>query len=93
MTNQLARSEPDHVDTRDMLVIHTSLRREYRLAPALVRAVAPGDMTLGRRVSEHLDFFKTMLHRHRGGEDSVPFILARRAFARYDRRVHGTATP
>jgi hypothetical protein len=52
MTTQLARSEPEHVDTRDMLVIHTSLRREYRLAPALVRAVAPGDMTRrGRRRS------------------------------------------
>ena len=31
------------VDTRDMVVVHVAFRREYRLAPALVRGVTPDD--------------------------------------------------
>ncbi|NJC68066.1 hemerythrin domain-containing protein [Planosporangium flavigriseum] len=62
-----------------MLVIHTALRREYRLAPALVRAVAPGDAARARVISEHLDFLNNMLHHHHSGEDRLlwPKLLDR----------------
>ncbi|MCU1604138.1 MAG: hypothetical protein JWP46_603 [Modestobacter sp.] len=32
------------VDTREMVAVHSAFRREFGLAPALVRAVAPGDV-------------------------------------------------
>jgi hemerythrin-like domain-containing protein len=79
LTAQPASAEPGHIDTRDMLVVHTALRREYRLAPTLVLAVAPGDVTRARQVSEHLDFLNNMLHHRHTGEDRLlwPKLLER----------------
>jgi hemerythrin-like domain-containing protein len=79
MSPQPAPTEPDQVDTRDMIVIHTAFRREYGLAPALVRAVAPGDAARAGQVSDHLDFLNNMLHHHHSGEDRLlwPKLLQR----------------
>jgi hypothetical protein len=131
----MSSSQPDVIDTRDMVVVDTAFRREFRLAPGLVRGVADGDV-------EHLSAEEEQLlpiaARHvtaaewqRLGEEGMAGVrqsqlplafgmmqyegdpealaemlshapllarllmpvLAPRAFARYSKRVHGTATP
>lgn len=59
------------VDVRDMVVVHTALLREYRLAPSAVRAVADGDVARARRVTKHLAFLHDVLHHHHTGEDTL----------------------
>jgi hypothetical protein len=72
-------AEPGGVDTRDMIVVHVAFRREYRLAPELVRSVAPGDVARAGQVSDHLDLLNAMLHHHHAGEDRLlwPKLLER----------------
>ena len=53
-------SEADAVDTRDMVVVHTAFRREFGLAPALVRGVATGDRRRAGVVAQHLDMLTAM---------------------------------
>jgi hemerythrin-like domain-containing protein len=79
MTTEPATTEPGGVDTRDMIVVHTAFRREYRLAPALVRSVAPGDVTRANQVGDHLQLLNEMLHHHHSGEDRLlwPRLLQR----------------
>ena len=36
-----------------MIVVHIAFRREYRLAPGLVRSVIPGDDVRAREVSDY----------------------------------------
>jgi hemerythrin-like domain-containing protein len=60
------------VDVRDMVVVHTALVRELRLAaPAVLRATASGDARLVRDVAAHLDLLATLLHHHHAGEDEL----------------------
>jgi hemerythrin-like domain-containing protein len=54
---------------RDMLVVHTALLREYRLAPAAVRRVPPGARRQAADVDRHLGFLCDLLHHHHTGED------------------------
>ena len=70
---------PGAVDTRDMIVVHVAFRREYRLAPALVRGVSPGDEVRARQVSDHIELLNSMLHHHHAGEDRLlwPRLLER----------------
>lgn len=74
-----ARDQRELVDTRDMLVLHRALTREFRLAPAAVRRVTPGDRKQARRVDEHLGFICDLLHEHHVGEDEIvwPTLRAR----------------
>lgn len=67
------------LDTRDMVVVHTAFRREFRLAPALVRGVAEGDVRRAGVVADHLDLMTTMLHHHHETEDRLlwPALLER----------------
>lgn len=67
------------VDTRDMLVVHDAVRREWGLAPGLVRAVEAGDTRRAEVVAAHLDLQAAMLHHHHEGEDRVlwPVLLPR----------------
>lgn len=67
------------VDVRDMLVVHTALLREYRLAPGLIRATAAGDVRRARVVTAHLAFLGDLLHHHHAGEDALlwPKLLDR----------------
>ena len=67
----MSTNEADVVDTRDMVVVHTAFRREFGLAPALVRGVAPGDQKRADVVADHLDTLTAMLHHHHAGEDRL----------------------
>jgi hypothetical protein len=62
---------PTTVDTRDMVVVHDSFRREFGRAPALVRAVAPGDTVRAAVVADHVDLLGALLHHHHTGEDRL----------------------
>jgi len=66
-------------DTHDMIVVHRVFRREFRLAPRLVRAVRPGDVVRARRIGGHLTDLYEGLHHHHTNEDVVlwPLLLAR----------------
>jgi hypothetical protein len=56
---------------QEMVVVHRMFRREYGLAPVLVRGVAPGDRTRAEVVGAHLVELGTMLHHHHTGEDEL----------------------
>ncbi len=59
------------VDTRDMLVVHDSIRRQFGQVPALVRDVAPGDGVRAAVVADHVDLLGALLHHHHAGEDRL----------------------
>ncbi len=61
----------DGVDTRDMLVVHDSIRRQFGQAPSLVRGVAPGDTGRAAVVADHVDLLGALLHHHHAGEDRL----------------------
>lgn len=67
------------LDTRDMVVVHDALRREYRLMPDLVRGVAPGDSLRTQVVADHVALVAGLLHHHHTGEDRLlwPVLLPR----------------
>ena len=69
----------DVIDTRDMIVVHTASRREFRLAPGLVRGVPEGDVRRAAVVAEHLDLLTNLLHHHHETEDRLlwPVLLER----------------
>ena len=58
-------------DTRDMLVVHDSIRRQFGAAPALVRGVAVGDTDRAAVVADHVDLLGALLHHHHAGEDRL----------------------
>ncbi|ORW24444.1 hypothetical protein AWC19_09595 [Mycobacterium palustre] len=62
---------------RDMLILHAALAREFRLAPAAVSRVDPGDRKQARYVDEHLTLICDMLHEHHGGEDAILWPVLR----------------
>jgi hemerythrin-like domain-containing protein len=66
-------------DTRDMIVVHRVFRREFRLAPTLIRGVRPGDTARARVVADHLRDIYQGLHHHHTAEDELlwPLLLAR----------------
>jgi hemerythrin-like domain-containing protein len=65
------------VDVRDMLVLHASLSREFRLAPAAVLRVKSGDRKHARDVDEHLALICEMLHEHHDAEDKILWPVLR----------------
>lgn len=69
----------EKIDTRDMICIHVFLRREFRLAPDLVRAVGDGATDRAATVDDHLDFVTKVLHYHHTSEDDLlwPKLLER----------------
>lgn len=75
MTTSITR----RVDTQDMIVVHTAFRREFRLAPGLVRGTSVGDLSRAAIVAAHLDLMKNFLHLHHSGEDRLlwPKLLDR----------------
>lgn len=66
-------------DTRDMIVVHTALRREFQLAPGLVRGTPVGDTARVSTVVEHLKLITGLLHLHHAEEDRLlwPKLLDR----------------
>lgn len=69
----------DLVDTREMVLIHTFVRREFRLAGGVVRRVADRDVRRAEEVAAHLDFLMEFLHHHHTIEDELlwPALLER----------------
>jgi hypothetical protein len=69
----------DRVDTRDMIVVHTALRREFRLAPGLARGTSAGDLSRASIVAGHLELMNGFLHLHHKGENRLlrPRLLDR----------------
>lgn len=59
------------VDVRDMIVVHTAMLREFRLAPRAVRRTEPGDRKQAAAVAGHLEFVCGLLHHHHSGEDEL----------------------
>lgn len=66
-----AAAERAPVDVRDMLVVHTAMLREFRLAPAAVVAVAADDHRRVKVVASHVRFLTDLLHHHHEGEDRL----------------------
>lgn len=60
-------------NTDDMKMIHTVFRREFRLAPPMVRAVDIGDTAKAGRVTAHVTEIVDMLHHHHHGEEVLVF--------------------
>lgn len=59
------------VDVRDMIVAHTAMLREFRLAPAAVTRTTPGDRRRAAAVAAHIRFVCDLLHHHHEGEDAL----------------------
>jgi hemerythrin-like domain-containing protein len=68
-----------HTDTWDMVLVHRVFRREFRILPALVRAVLPGDTARADVLGEHLANVAAGLHHHHTTEDEMvwPLLLDR----------------
>lgn len=64
-------------DTRDMLVVHTALRREFRQAPELVRAAGAQEGAVRDRIADHISWLLNFLHHHHDGEDRLLWPLLR----------------
>ncbi|MFH8224583.1 hemerythrin domain-containing protein [Streptomyces sp. NPDC018057] len=69
----------DKPETEQMVVIHRTLRREFRNLPSLVAAVRPADTARARVVGDHLALVLTMLHEHHEAEDMFlwPILMER----------------
>ncbi|WP_328461352.1 hemerythrin domain-containing protein [Actinoplanes sp. NBC_00393] len=67
------------VDTWEMVLVHRVFRREFRMLPALVRAVAPGDTARAEAIGDHLHNLAGALHHHHTAEDELlwPLLLDR----------------
>lgn len=78
-TPVIAPRIPGRTDVREMFVVHTAFRRDFRLAPGLIRSVPIGDRARARLVAEHLTMVTEMLHHHHTGEDELlwPLLLER----------------
>jgi hypothetical protein len=60
---------------REMSMAHRFFRREFLLAPAVVRRVDVGDTDRAGVVAAHLQLVGTTLHHHHGAEDDVIWPL------------------
>lgn len=67
----VATVEQPLVDVRDMIVVHTAMLREFRLAPQAVARLPTGAHRAARRVNAHLELLCDMLHHHHAGEDEL----------------------
>lgn len=66
------------VDVRDMVVVHTALLREFRLAPDAVTRAGTSPKAV-RQLDRHLGLLCGLLHHHHAGEDTLlwPRLRAR----------------
>ena len=67
----MAQTTATKPDVQEMVIVHRMFRREYRLAPVLVRGVAAGDRPRAAVVAAHLRELTVMLHHHHHGEDDL----------------------
>jgi hemerythrin-like domain-containing protein len=70
---------PSLIEVHDMVVVHRAFRREFRLVPDLLRAVAAGDLRRAAVIADHIRLTLTGLHYHHIGEDDLlwPLLLER----------------
>jgi len=81
-TQMLVRRRPD---TSDMVVLHRVFRREFGLAPDLVRAVPDGDVARADYLAGHLTLLLVGLRHHHAVEDELLWPrLVERATLRAD---------
>lgn len=66
-------------DTTDMVLVHRAFRREFGLAPWLIRSVRADDTARVEQVAKHItEFADALLHHHSGEDDLVwPKLLQR----------------
>src|ERR1700754_1115254 len=66
-------------DIDEMYLVHTMLRREFSLLPALIRGTHRNDTRRRALISAHALFVCQILHTHHEGEDLVlwPLLLER----------------
>ena len=62
-------STTEATDTWDMVLVHRGFRRDFRMLPALVRAVTEGDTARAETVGFHLEKVADALHHHHTAED------------------------
>lgn len=74
-----ATSTTERTDTWDMVVVHRVFRREFRMAPALIRAVPPGRTARAEVLADHFTNVATALGHHHTAEDEMvwPLMLDR----------------
>jgi hemerythrin-like domain-containing protein len=68
-------------NVHDMVVVHRTFRREFRLIPELVRRVQPGDTARAAVLAAHARLLLDGLHMHHTSEDELlwPKLLERAA--------------
>ncbi|MFD1811934.1 hemerythrin domain-containing protein [Rhodococcus gannanensis] len=68
-------------NVHEMVVVHRAFRREFRLAPDLIRGVPAGDAARASVVAGHLRLVLNGLEMHHTGEDAIlwPLLLERAA--------------
>jgi hypothetical protein len=66
----LVTEADEALNLRDMYATHTLFRREFALAPRLVRDVTEEDPPRTRLVCEHLDLIMTLLITHHQAQDT-----------------------
>lgn len=73
------RARGSRPDTTDMVLVHRIFRREFQLAPRLIRGVHPGDTVQANEIARHLRDLADGLHLHHSSEDDLvwPKLLAR----------------
>ena len=64
------------IDTREMVLIHRVIRREFGQPPRLIRA-APNDRARSKATGAHAREMLHFLHTHHTGEDQLLFPLLR----------------
>lgn len=64
----MAEKQPGQI-AREMHMVHTAFRREFGLAPDLVRGVTAGDRERAEIVADHIALMGRLLELHHGGED------------------------
>jgi iron-sulfur cluster repair protein YtfE (RIC family) len=65
------------VDTSDMIVVHTALLREIRLAPAAISRADGADARRRGRTARHVALLLDLLEHHHHGEDELLLPLLR----------------
>ncbi len=81
-TPEAPAPEAATIDVRDMVVVHTALLREFRLAGAAVHRAHDGTRKQVDAVLTHLELMCALLHHHHTGEDELLWpVLAPRLSA------------
>jgi hypothetical protein len=77
-TTAIPMADHPTVDVRDMIVVHTALLREFRLAASAIRRVPAGERGRAAVAADrHLDLLAGLLHHHHRGEDELLWPLLR----------------